>query len=278
MDYMHSAAFGSNPLDDNVDEESFETGADLAASYRDKVFEHPNLEADEEFALAKRWREDGDYSARDKLITTHLKLVQRMAAKYCSDMSVDDAVSEGTIELIRAVDLFDPSKGFRLATYAWSWIRSGMIRYRNQSRSIVKNGAVPDFELDAASEAENEDGGTWQDRVAFDGVDTVLAKGRNEKGSNICQLRAHQEAILADAEFRNALTEVMNSALNQRERYVFQERYFSGKRREDLSRELGVSRERIRQIENRALQKVQKAAENLDGAGAGAVRSLRRAA
>jgi RNA polymerase sigma-32 factor len=286
---MHAAALGSNPFDAKADEEHFEVNVDGDALYRDKVFRYANLEADEELALARRWRSDGDLVARDKLITAHLKLVQSMAAKYCGGVFLDDVVSEGTLALIRAVDGFDPENGVRLATYAMRWIKGAMLKHLKKNRSIVgglkRDPAVMreasrkefqwDLSLNEMLGVEDDGGDTWQDHVAFDGVDTVIAQP-----GNIAQIRDYQEAILAEVDFRNTVTRVMNSVLTSRERYVLEERCFAGKTREDLSKELGVSRERIRQIETRAFEKVRRAAEDLNQCEAvsGPVVSARRAA
>jgi RNA polymerase sigma-32 factor len=249
MEYMHSAAVGSNPP----------ANIDHHAIYCRKVMRLPILEPNEEFALAKRWRENRDFTARDRLINAYLKLVVTMASKYRRAMPLDDLVSEGTVGLMRAVERFDPDKGFRLATYAMCWIRAALNEHVRRNLSIVKpvtgEKSLVDKSLSETPGDEDEDGNTWQDRLAFDGTETL----RIESG-NVSQFREHQEALLAEMDFREDLNEVMNNALDARERRIFHGRCLEDKTREELSSEFGVSRERIRQIEVRAFEKVQRAA------------------
>jgi len=257
------------------------------ASYRAEVMLVPNLEPDEELTLFKRLRESKgtDVAARNKLVSSYLKLVLKMASKYHRPHELGDLISAGSIGLMRAIKRFDPDKGFKLATYARQWIRAAINQHLKQGGlSTIEqlrrkqqlrrgNGSSsekgPSWEDGPAGSSlkdiflNDKNGDMWQDRLASDGADAMLA-GK----SNISRLLDHQKAILAAADMvchGETLKEVVNRALlNDRECRIFHARHLVDEpvTREELSSEFGVSRERVRQIEVRAFEKVQKAAKS----------------
>jgi RNA polymerase sigma-32 factor len=267
--------------------------------YLQEIRKFPLLEPDEEYMLAKRWREHGDVEAAHRLVTSHLRLVAKIAMGYRGyGLPVAELISEGNVGMMQAVKRFDPERGFRLATYAMWWIRAAIQEYILHSWSLVKMGttaaqkklffnlrklknklqaveeggltpenvtkiaealhvpeqdvvsmdqrlASPDHSLNAPLRAESE--GEWQDWLVDDTDD--------------------QETRLADREElsnrRDLLAEAMKG-LNKRERHILSERRLREEPRtlEELSQEYGISRERVRQIEVRAFEKLQKAMRN----------------
>jgi RNA polymerase sigma-32 factor len=267
--------------------------------YLQEIRKFPLLEPDEEYMLAKRWREHGDTDAAHRLVTSHLRLVAKIAMGYRGyGLPVAELISEGNVGMMQAVKRFDPERGFRLATYAMWWIRAAIQEYILHSWSLVKMGttaaqkklffnlrklknklqavdegsltpenvakiaealnvpeqdvvsmdnrlASPDHSLNAPLRAESE--GEWQDWLVDDQED--------------------QETRLADREElsnrRDLLAEAMKG-LNKRERHILSERRLREEPRtlEELSQEYGISRERVRQIEVRAFEKLQKAIRN----------------
>jgi RNA polymerase sigma-32 factor len=262
MDYVHSAALSSNPVDNNLNQEPFGADIDHSAVYRDKIVRHPNLEADEELALVRRWREDRDLTARNKLINAHLKLALRMASKYRDAMDLDDLFSEATNGLIQATDAFDPDRGARFATCAQYWIKAALNQYVDRNRNIVKprSGDKPltDDSLNVTVDGGDEDADTFQDRLIDD--------------------RPDPQASLLEADFREHAVRVAKSALKDRDYQIFDARYLTDEpsTREELSSKLGISRERIRQIETRALERVQRAAKSFTARSTAASQSERR--
>jgi RNA polymerase sigma-32 factor len=267
--------------------------------YLEEIRRFPMLEPQEEYMLAKRWREHGDRNAAHKLVTSHLRLVAKIAMGYRGyGLPISEVISEGNVGLMQAVKRFEPEKGFRLATYAMWWIKAAIQEYILRSWSLVKMGTtanqkklffnlrkakskisaleegdmrpeqvkliakrlgVPEQDVidmnrrlggDVSLNApirEDGDSGEWQDWLADDSVD--------------------QETVLAETEEsdnrRKALGEAL-SVLNERERRIFEARRLADDPMtlEDLAAEFGVSRERVRQIEVRAFEKIQKAVKH----------------
>jgi RNA polymerase sigma-32 factor len=264
--------------------------------YLAEIRKFPMLEPQEEYMLAKRWREHKDAAAAHKLVTSHLRLVAKIAMGYRGyGLPVSEVISEGNVGLMQAVKRFDPEKGFRLATYAMWWIRAAIQEYILRSWSLVKIGttanqkklffnlrrlkgqikaledgdmhpdqvqtiakklgvpeqdvismnrrlAAPDHSLNAPLRAESE--GEWQDWLVDETPD--------------------QETQLAEEEEfeqRHELLENAMKGLNERERHILTERRLKDEPAtlEELSKRYDISRERVRQIEVRAFEKLQKA-------------------
>jgi RNA polymerase sigma-32 factor len=269
------------------------------ATYFAEIRRFPMLEPQQEYMLAKRWREHGDRDAAHKLVTSHLRLVAKIAMGYRGyGLPIAEVISEGNVGLMQAVKRFEPEKGFRLATYAMWWIKAAIQEYILRSWSLVKMGTTANqkklfFNLRKAkgkiSALEEGDlrpdqvkliakrlGVTEQDVVDMNrrlGGDVSLnAPIRNDGDTGewqdwLVDEREDQESILEAHEEldnrRQALTEAL-SVLNERERRIFQARRLAEDpvTLEDLAAEFGVSRERVRQIEVRAFEKVQKAVKN----------------
>ena len=269
------------------------------ARYLAEIRQFPMLEQSEEFMLAKRWQEHQDTEAAHKMVTSHLRLVAKIAMGYRGyGLPMSEVISEGNVGLMQAVKRFDPDKGFRLATYAMWWIRAAIQEYILHSWSLVKIGttaaqkklffnlrrvkgqlkaleegdlrpetvkeiatrldvpesdvvdmnrrlAAPDHSLNAPVRMDGE--GEWQDWLV-------------DEGDN-------QESMLAESqEFgrRQKLLDRALKLLNPRERRILSERRLKDEPTtlEDLSKEFGISRERVRQIEVRAFDKVQRAIRN----------------
>jgi RNA polymerase sigma-32 factor len=264
--------------------------------YLEEIRRFPMLEPREEYMLAKRWQEHEDTGAAQKLITSHLRLVVRIASGYRGyGLPFGEVISEGNIGLMQAVKRFDPDKGFRLATYAMWWIRASIQEYILRSWSLVKMGttaaqkklffnlrklkgqlqAFEDGELkpDHVQAIATKLGVSEEDVISMNrrlGGDASLnAPLRADSESSewqdwLVDDEPDQETALADREEldsrRTYLVSAMD-ALSPRERRIFEARRLSDDpiTLEELSGEFGVSRERIRQIEVRAFEKVQKA-------------------
>lgn len=264
--------------------------------YLQDIRKFPILTPQEEVELARRWRDKEDDSAAHKLVTSHLRLVAKIAMGYRGyGLPLNELISEGNIGMMQAVKRFDPDRGFRLATYAMWWIRAAMQEYILHSWSLVKMGttasqkklffnlrrlkgqmqaiddgdlkpeqvdkiattlgvpgqdvvsmnqrlSAPDHSLNAPLRSDSE--GEWQDWLVDD--------------------QESQETTLGEAEEmtgRQALLSEAMKSLNDRERHILTERRLKDEPStlEELSHEYGVSRERIRQIEARAFEKLQKA-------------------
>jgi RNA polymerase sigma-32 factor len=264
--------------------------------YLDEIRRFPMLEPQEEYMLAKRWREHGDRDAAHRLVTSHLRLVAKIAMGYRGyGLPISEVISEGNVGLMQAVKRFEPEKGFRLATYAMWWIKAAIQEYILRSWSLVKMGTTANqkklfFNLRKAksriSALDEGDmhpeqvkliaqrlGVTEQDVIDMNrrlGGDASLNAPIREDGDSgewqdwLMDDRDSQEASLAASEEldhrRAALSDAL-SVLNDRERRIFEARRLSEEpvTLEDLAAEFGVSRERVRQIEVRAFEKVQKA-------------------
>jgi len=276
--------------------------------YLEEIRRFPMLEPDQEYMLAKRWQEHEDTDAAQQLVTSHLRLVAKIAMGYRGyGLPIGEVVSEGNVGLMQAVKRFDPDKGFRLATYAMWWIRASIQEYILRSWSLVKMGTTASqkklfFNLRRTKGQLQalEEGDLKPDQVSAIATrlgvpeDDVVSMNRRLSGdaSLNAPLRAESESgewqdWLVDeapdqeqnyaeqeelAKRRSYLASAMGN-LNDRERRIFEARRLSDDplTLEDLSEEFGVSRERIRQIEVRAFEKVQKAVHHLaDGDGLGA--------
>jgi RNA polymerase sigma-32 factor len=267
--------------------------------YLEEIRRFPMLEPQEEYMLAKRWREHGDRDAAHKLVTSHLRLVAKIAMGYRGyGLPISEVISEGNVGLMQAVKRFEPEKGFRLATYAMWWIKAAIQEYILRSWSLVKMGTTANqkklfFNLRKAkskiSALEEGDlrpdqvkliakrlGVTDQDVVDMNrrlGGDVSLNATIREDGDSgewqdwLVDDAADQESRLAESEEsdnrRKALGEALG-VLNDRERRIFEARRLADDpiTLEDLAAEFGVSRERVRQIEVRAFEKVQRAVKS----------------
>ena len=275
-------------------------GAGGLSRYLEEIRKFPMLEPNEEYMLAKRWQEHEDSEAAHKLVTSHLRLVTRIAMGYRGyGLPIGEVISEGNVGLMQAVKRFDPDKGFRLATYAMWWIRASIQEYILHSWSLVKMGttaaqkklffnlrklkgqmqaieegdlspeqvtkiatrlgvpeeevvnmnrrlAAPDSSLNAAVKAEGDM--EWQDWLVDDTPNQEIRLGETQE-------LGQRKHMLAQA----------LKGLSDRERHIIVERRLvdEPKTLEDLSAKYGISRERVRQIEVRAFDKLQKAMKNM---------------
>ena len=271
--------------------------------YLQEIRKFPMLEPDEEFMLAKRYKEHADPGAAQKLITSHLRLVAKIAMGYRGyGLPVSELISEGNIGLMQGVKKFEPERGFRLATYAMWWIRASIQEFILRSWSLVKMGttaaqkklffnlrrmknqieAFEDGDLkpeDVATIATKlgvtEDEVVSMNRRMSMGGDTSLNVPLREEGEGqwqdwLVDTGPLQDERVADAEetkVRHDLLVQAMDALNDREKFILTERRLSEdpKTLEELSQVYDVSRERIRQIEVRAFEKLQKALMGLAG-------------
>jgi RNA polymerase sigma-32 factor len=273
--------------------------------YLEEIRRFPMLEPQQEYMLAKSWREHGDRDAAHQLVTSHLRLVARIAMGYRGyGLPIGEVISEGNVGLMQAVKRFDPDKGFRLATYAMWWIRAAIQEYILRSWSLVKMGTTAaqkklffnlrkikgqlkaldegDLRPDQVKRIANQLGVTEEDVVSMNrrlaGDSSLNAPVRNDAESGewqdwLVDETMDQETALAESEERDNRRDMLNDALqglNARERRVFEARRLAEEplTLEELSAEFGVSRERIRQIEVRAFEKVQKAVQKAASASA----------
>jgi RNA polymerase sigma-32 factor len=271
--------------------------------YLSEIRKFPMLTPEEEYMLAKRFQEHQDPEAAAKLVTSHLRLVAKMAMKYRGyGLPVSELISEGNIGLMQGVKKFEPDRGFRLATYAMWWIKASMQEFILRSWSLVKMGttaaqkklffnlrrmksnlaAFEDGDLKPADvkKIATDLGVTEAEVISMNrrmanGGDTSLNVSFNEDGEGQWQDTLVdggplQDEAYADAEERivrrSMLVEAL-SALNEREQHILTERRLieEPKTLEELSQHHGVSRERVRQIEVRAFEKLQKAMMRIAG-------------
>ena len=269
------------------------------SQYLDQIRKFPMLEPEEEYMLAKRWTEHEDMNAAHKMVTSHLRLVAKIAMGYRGyGLPVQELISEGNVGMMQAVKRFDPERGFRLATYAMWWIRASIQEYILRSWSLVKMGTTAAqkklfFNLRKLKGQLQaiEDGDLHPDMVTK--IATRLQVSEKEVVDMNRRLAApdhslnaplridgdeewvdwltdeseDQETTLGNAEEldqRRAMLEGAMKTLNERERHILKERRLKDNplTLEDLSQEYGVSRERVRQIEVRAFEKLQKAMKN----------------
>ena len=263
--------------------------------YLSQIRKFPILEAEEEFILAKNWDEREDTDAAHKLVTSHLRLVAKIAMGYRGyGLPLGDLISEGNVGLMQAVKRFDADKGFRLSTYAMWWIKASIQEYILRTLSLVKIGTTAaqkklffnlrkiKGQLQAIDEGDlspenvqkiSERLNVSEKEVVsmnrrLSGPDNSLnaplaADGDGEWQDWLVDESANQEEVLGQAEElagRRKLLANSLTNLNERERYIFVERRLTEnpKTLEELSEEYNISRERVRQIEVRAFEKVQK--------------------
>jgi RNA polymerase sigma-32 factor len=272
-------------------------GGSLGLSrYLEEIRKFPMLEPGEEFMLAKRWKEHADSDAAEKMVTSHLRLVAKIAMGYRGyGLPIGEVVSEGNVGLMQAVKRFEPDKGFRLATYAMWWIRASIQEYILRSWSLVKMGTTAaqkklffnlrrtksqlqaleegDLKPETVTKIATKLGVSEDDVISMNrrlgGDSSLNAPVRAETESGewqdwLVDETPSQETRLVEDEELSMRKSYLRSAmavLNDRERRVFEARRLAEEPStlEDLSEEFGVSRERIRQIEVRAFEKVQKA-------------------
>ena len=259
---------------------------------------YPILKPEEEYALAMRWRGDGDREAADKLVTSHLRLVAKIAMGYRGyGLPISEVISEGNIGLMQAVKRFEPEKGVRLATYAIWWIKASIQEYILRSWSLVKIGTTAsqkklffnlrkakskisalndgDLRPDQVGLIATSLGVSEQDVVDMNrrlGGDASLNAPIREEGDGgewqdwLVDESDSQESVTAESEElnnrRNALSKSL-TLLSERERRIFEARRLADNPMtlEELAEEFSVSRERVRQIEMRAFEKVQRAVQ-----------------
>ena len=264
--------------------------------YLSEIRKFPMLARDQEFMLAKRWQEHEDTEAAHQMVTSHLRLVAKIAMGYRGyGLPIGEVISEGNVGLMQAVKKFDPDRGFRLATYAMWWIRASIQEYILRSWSLVKMGTTAAqkklfFNLrKAKSEIEAlQEGDLRPDQVSQIATklgvldEEVISMNRRLAGGDASlnsPMRADsesewqdwlvddktpsQETVIADSQeksLRMGLLEVAMTELNDRERHILTERRLKDEPTtlEELAGQYGVSRERIRQIEVRAFEKLQK--------------------
>ena len=266
------------------------------SSYLHEIKKFPILEKEKEFMLAKRLVEHNDTKAAHILVTSHLRLVAKIALGYrFYGLPVSDLIAEGNIGLMRAVKKFDPDRGFRLATYAIWWIKASISEYVLKSWSLVKVGTVASqkklfFNLKKLKSKLN----IYSDNSLKDEEVGVIAETLNVDKNDVLEMNSRlsrpdsslnvpisedtereaidlliskdmsQEDVYAQKQERQVGLSLLNKGfevLNKREKHILEVRRLSDKPRtlEDLGLEYGISRERVRQIENRAFEKLKKA-------------------
>ena len=267
--------------------------------YLSQIKKFPMLDAEEEYMLAKNWRENGNLKSAHKLVTSHLRLVAKIAMGYRGyGLPINEMISEGNIGLMQAVKKFDPDKGFRLATYAMWWIKASIQEYVLRSWSLVKMGTTtaqkklffnlkklknqiaPGQEGDLKDEQVNE----ISKRLDVNSKEVVNMNRRmmgQEKSLNapiksgetdewqdwLVDNSLDQELVISQKQEYDDKKELLKDAmkiLNEREKEIIESRRLSEnpKTLEDLSKKYNISRERIRQIETKAFEKLQKSMIN----------------
>ena len=263
--------------------------------YLAQIKKFPMLDAEEEYMLAKNWRENGNLKSAHKLVTSHLRLVAKIAMGYRGyGLPVNELISEGNLGLMQAVKKFDPDKGFRLATYAMWWIKAAIQEYVLRSWSLVKMGTTTAqkklfFNLRKIKNqiAPHQDGDLREDqvkeiskRLSVDSGEVVNMNRRmmsQEKSLNdpikdgeqgewqdwLVDDALDQELIVSQQQEYNDKKELLKTSmkiLNEREKEIIVARRLSEnpKTLEELSKKYKISRERIRQIETKAFEKLQK--------------------
>ncbi len=267
--------------------------------YLAQIKKFPMLDAEEEYMLAKNWRENGNLQSAHKLVTSHLRLVAKIAMGYRGyGLPVNELISEGNLGLMQAVKKFDPDKGFRLATYAMWWIKAAIQEYVLRSWSLVKMGTTSAqkklfFNLKKIKNqiAPGQDGDLKDDQVKeiskrldVDSKEVVNMNRRmmgQEKSLNdpikhgekdewqdwLVDDNMDQELIISQKQEFDEKKELLNSSmkiLNEREKEIITARRLNENpvTLEELSKKYKISRERIRQIETKAFEKLQKSMIN----------------
>ena len=275
--------------------------------YFQEAWKFPILKADEEYMLAKRWKEHEDVEAAHKLVTSHLRLVAKIAMRYRGyGLPVSDLVSEGNIGLMKAVKKFEPDKGFRLSTYAMWWIRAAITEYVLRSWSMVKMGTMAaqkklffslrkqknrlrimdHGELSPKQAARISETMKVSERDVIDmnrrlasrdmSLNAPLGAGEDtgiEFQDILVDNNPSPEAHTAEKEEFNLRMGYLTAAMDglpERERHIFTERRltYEPKTLEELGNHYGISRERVRQLEVRAFAKVKTAVEKAAGSAA----------
>ena len=266
------------------------------SNYLTQIKKFPMLSPEEEYMLAKRWKKRGDLKSAQKLITSHLRLVAKIAMKYKGyGLPVNEIISEGNIGLMQAVKKFDPEKGFKLATYAMWWIKASIQEYILRSWSLVKMGTTSaqkklffnlkkiknQLSINNTSDLKNEHVEEISKRLKVKKEEVVSMNRRllgKEKSLNdpikdedgtewqdwLVDNKIDHEIVLSkkqELDHRKSLMSEAMSVLNQREKEILTSRRLSENisTLDDLSKKHKVSRERIRQIETKAFEKLQKA-------------------
>lgn len=277
---------------------SVAAGSGGLSRYLEEIRRFPMLEPNQEYMLAKRWQEHQDADAAQTLVTSHLRLVARIAMGYRGyGLPIGEVISEGNVGLMQAVKRFDPDRGFRLATYAMWWIRASIQEYILRSWSLVKMGTTAaqkklffnlrrvKGQIQAFEEGDlkpehvkqiatklgvpEEDVISMNRRLSGDASLNAPVRADSESGEWqdwLVDDVPDQEERLAESEeleLRRSYLQRAMGGLNDREKRIFEARRLQEDPAtlEDLSTEFGVSRERIRQIEVRAFEKIQKAVQ-----------------
>jgi len=271
--------------------------------YLSEIRKFPMLAKDQEFMLAKRWQEHQDPEAAHQLVTSHLRLVAKIAMGYRGyGLPVAELIGEGNIGLMQGVKKFEPDRGFRLATYAMWWIRASIQEFILRSWSLVKIGTTAaqkklffnlrrmknqieafedgDLRPEDVTKIATDLGVSEEDVISMNrrmamGGDTSLNVSVNEDGEGqwqdwLADENPLQDERIADAQESGLRHDMLLAAmddLNERERHILQERRLAEepKTLEELSQVYGVSRERVRQIEVRAFEKLQRAMMRIAG-------------
>jgi len=266
------------------------------SNYLTEIKKFPMLAPEEEYMLAKRWKKKGNLKSAQKLITSHLRLVAKIAMGYRGyGLPVNEMISEGNIGLMQAVKKFDPEKGFKLATYAMWWIKASIQEYILRSWSLVKIGTTSaqkklffnlkkvknQLAVNSSNDLKPEEVAEISKRLNVK-KEEVLSMNRRlsgkEKSLNdpikdedgtqwldwIADSKTNHEVLLSEKQELNQRKNLMNEAmnvLNLREKEILRARRLSDEATtlEDLSIKYKISRERIRQIETKAFEKLQKA-------------------
>jgi RNA polymerase sigma-32 factor len=269
--------------------------------YLEEIRRFPMLEPEQEFMLAKRWQEQGDTEAAHQLVTSHLRLVAKIAMGYRGyGLPLNEIISEGNVGLMQAVKRFDPDRGFRLATYAMWWIRAAIQEYILHSWSLVKMGTTAaqkklffnlrklKGQMQAIDEGDLAPETVKAIAERLDVTETeVVEMNRRLEGSDrslnvplrvdsetdwqdwLVDETASQETRVVEADefdHRMSLLHRAMGVLNERERHILTERRLKDEPTtlEELSGQYGISRERVRQIEVRAFEKLQRAIKALE--------------
>jgi len=267
--------------------------------YLAQIKKFPMLDAEEEYMLAKNWRENGNLQSAHKLVTSHLRLVAKIAMGYRGyGLPVNELISEGNLGLMQAVKKFDPEKGFRLATYAMWWIKAAIQEYVLRSWSLVKMGTTTaqkklffnlkkiknQIAVGQEGDLRDEQVKEISKRLDVESHEVVNMNRRmmgQEKSLNdpiksgetdewqdwLVDDSLDQELIISQKQEYDDKKELLNSAmkiLNEREKEIITARRLSEEPQtlEDLSKKYKISRERIRQIETKAFEKLQKSMIN----------------
>ncbi len=267
--------------------------------YLQRIRQYPMLEHEEEIQLAKLWRDQEDSDAAQQLVTSHLRLVAKIAMGYRGyGLPLGELISEGNVGMMQAIKRFDPDRGFRLSTYAMWWVRASIQEYILHSWSLVKIGTTaaqkklffnlrkmkgrikaleegdlhPNHVTKIANQLKVPEAEVINMNRRLTGPDQSLNAPLREEGEGewqdwLIEARDNQEIVLAGNQELGSRRKLLTSAmkrLSERERHILSERRLrdAPATLQDLSEHYGISRERVRQIEVRAFEKVQKSVKN----------------